>query len=136
MHFTRIGSVSLPLTALADVSELTYAELSLESSTGAAVGSVSVQIRFEMDSVGFAFPNPVAATAALALDQSAPSDATPFELRRDALMSVLLHHPCIKVLTACFVIGVSCFIGFLLVLFPMQVGSPAHASPPTRTRPV
>ena len=85
-RYRRLGSVTLPITDLASMSELTCDDLVLHArgESGApdaanasvpAAGNVSVRVSFEMDAVGFAFPNPVAATAALAFNEAAPGDA-------------------------------------------------------------
>ena len=101
---------------------------SVQGQSGGSAGKVSVHVTFEMDAVGFAFPNPVAATAALAFTPGSLSDASRFEQGRDALIAFLLHSRAVKTLTILFVLGVATFIGFLLPLLPMQFGWARYGS--------
>ena len=113
-----LGEAKLPLQGLLDSSKLRF---QLEPLLGVKHGTIDVAVRFEQSAINFAFPSPVADSAAAAIDARTPDDARFWEAARDWTLR-FEREKVFQYLTVSWVVCVVGAIGCLLTLFPMQLG--------------
>jgi hypothetical protein len=117
-----LGTCSVDLSPLLESAKISLKGVAL---TGVAHGTVDVSVTFQQTSTTFAFPGPVAASAASALQDAVmdiPSDATWLEQKRDILLAYLASHPIFHYLTILWVAAVVVWVILLLVIIPMKMG--------------
>jgi hypothetical protein len=121
--FARVqGRCAIPTPELLEhAATFTTDSIELRDASGELSGTMSVDVSFQQEGVAFAFPSPVAASAASAFEGPPPDDAGTLELARDALLWHM-GRPIFGVITAVFILGVSAFIVLLLMYLPMLMG--------------
>jgi len=113
-----LGECTLPLGGLLEQSKLRFQATPLQN---VAHGEIDIAVRFEQEAIAFAFPSPVADSAAAAIDARTPSTARWWEGVRDWTLR-LERERVFTILTAAWVLCVIGAIGCLISLFPMQMG--------------
>ena len=104
-RYRKLGSIELPIEGLTRKTKLEWDNAMMETSVRSPPAqaqrgaTLSVHVSFDIEAVQFAFPTPIAATAALAFDQPPPDDATRLELFRDSVINYILKHKIFVVLT-------------------------------------
>ncbi len=132
-HLSRndyLGTVSLPIDGLAETSKLRFeaeplAALRSQSRRDISKkvqGTLTCTVSFQLKSISFALPSPIASSGKEAIEAEAPPDATAVERARDATLRFVGVHWVFTVLTVVFIAGVAVWVLVLLVLFPLQMG--------------
>eukprot|EP00322_Chrysochromulina_rotalis_P005176 CAMPEP_0115831738 /NCGR_PEP_ID=MMETSP0287-20121206/2295_1 /TAXON_ID=412157 /ORGANISM="Chrysochromulina rotalis, Strain UIO044" /LENGTH=509 /DNA_ID=CAMNT_0003285097 /DNA_START=46 /DNA_END=1575 /DNA_ORIENTATION=- len=102
---------------------LHFDEVPLTGGTGTtqATGHISFNVTFELTPQRFAFPAaPVHASALQALSRKAPSDATPFELKRDRVVKWMAEQTCFGPLAAIWGVLFAGWVVFFALLLAVK----------------